>query len=233
MTFRSIAVLACGTLLMSLPAFADGWNKRTKITFNQPIEIPGVVLPAGEYVFRLADMQGNRNVVQVLNADENQIFATILAVPHYRMQPADKTIILFEERRRDQPQAIHAWFYPGHRYGQEFVYPKSRALELAQETHQNILSADVKPTETPAELERTRVVEVTPENIEIAVPEVAEAKPAPQLTPPAPAPEPASPSAAETEKLPETASQLPLIALLGVGSLGLAALFGAVRRYLT
>ena len=131
-----------------------------------------MVLPAGQYVFKLLDSLSNRNIVQVLNAEENQVYATILAIPHYRMTPADKTVILFEERSGDQPQAIHAWFYPGENYGQEFVYPKRRALELARANHEPVLMADVTPTETASQLEQTPVTSITPENREVAIAEI-------------------------------------------------------------
>ncbi len=226
---KKLSVVFSGMLFLSLPAFSDQWDKKTVLTFDQPVEIPGVVLPAGQYVFKLANSNANRNIVQVFNADENRIFATILAIPHYRMTPADKTVILFEERRADQPQAMHAWFYPGEQFGQEFVYPKSRALELAQMTHQPVLMGDVTPTETPSELEKTPVVAVTPESkeVEIAeVPETTAAAPAPTTTPEAP------PVRAEAApELPHTASPLPAIALLGFGSLGLAWLLRAARRH--
>ena len=225
---KRIVVLLSGAFLLSVPVFGDQWNKKTLLTFTQPVEIPGVTLPAGQYVFRLADSLADRHIVQVFNADENHIYATILAMPHYRMRPADKTVVLFEERRADQPQAIHAWFYPGETYGQEFVYPKGRALELARATHQPVLSAEVSPTETPSELERTPVVAVTPENKEVEVAEVLETTPAAPpsstaaVTPPAP---PAMPA----PELPRTASPLPAIALLGLSSLGVAWIMKVVR----
>jgi hypothetical protein len=226
--FKKLSVLLAGALLLSLPTFGDEWNKKTLLTFSQPVEIPGVILPAGQYVFKLADSPTNRHIVQVFNTDQDQIFATILAIPHYRMQPADKTLILFDERRADQPQAIHAWFYPGALYGQEFVYPRGRALELARATHQPVLTGDVTPTETPSELEKTPVVAITPEDKEEAVAEVTEATPA--APKPLTAPAPAATPAPEPE-LPKTASPLPLIALLGMSSLGVARLLKAIRSH--
>src|SRR6516162_10877498 len=141
-------------MAMSVPLFGDAWNKKTTLTFSQPVELPGLILPAGQYVFKLADLPSSRNVVQVFNADDDQIYATILAIPCYRMEPADEPVIFFEERRSDQPQAIHAWFYPGDLYGQEFVYPEGRSLEVAQTTVQPV-PAKLQPRETPSEPERT------------------------------------------------------------------------------
>jgi hypothetical protein len=34
-----------------------------------------------------------------------------------------------------EPQAIRAWFYPGDNYGQEFVYARKVAVELAKVTN--------------------------------------------------------------------------------------------------
>jgi hypothetical protein len=223
MMLNKLAVLLSAAIFTSLPLFGDEWNKKTFLTFSQPVEIPGMILPAGDYVFKLLESSSNRHIVQVFNTEGDQIFATILAIPHYRMEPTDKTVILFEERRADQPQAIHAWFYPGHVYGQEFVYPRGRALELARATHQPVLSGEVKPTETPAELKRTPVMEVTPENKEVEVAEVSEPERVPVPAPSSEALPAAAPTQSEPE-LPKTASPLPFIALLGLSALGLAGL---------
>ena len=230
--FKKLAVLLSGAFLLTLSVYGDQWNKKTVLTFNEPVEIPGVTLPAGQYVFKLADSLADRHIVQVFNADENHVYATILAIPHYRMRPADKTVVLFEERLAGQPPAIHAWFYPGETYGQEFVYPKGRALELARATHQPVLTADVTPTETPSELERTPVVAVTPENKEVEVAEVLETTPAAPQSSTAPVTASALEAMpAPEQELPKTASPLPVIALLGMSSLGVAGLIKLVRSH--
>ncbi len=222
--FKRIAVIVCGALSIGA-LYADQWNKKTVVTFSEAVEIPGVVLPAGQYVFKLFDSTSNRNIVQVFNAEENEIYATILAIPHYRLQPTGDTVILFEERNVGKPQAVHAWFYPGDNYGQEFVYPKQRAVELARETQQPVLSANVAPTETVEELEETPVVEVTPDDHEIKLEEPS----APNVSAPV-VPEAATVTPAPLEELPETASSLPLIGLLGVYSVGLAWLLHATLK---
>jgi len=234
--FKGIAILLSGALLASVPALGDEWNKKTTLTFSQSVEIPGVVLPAGQYVFKLFNSNADRHIVQVFNSDEDRIFATILAIPHYRMESTSETVILFEERPSDRPMAIHAWFYPGSTIGQEFVYPKERALELARETHQPVLTGPVTPTETPKELEQAPVVAVTPENTEVPISEVF--APPVSTTPAAPALEPAASSApAESvmpaPELPKTASPFPLVGLLGVASLALGLTLRGIRRVLS
>src|SRR4029079_14771565 len=139
-------MLAFGVVLfctmLSSGASAQSWNKRTSVTFSAPVEIPGKdaqVLPAGTYVFRLLDSQADRHIVQIFNNDESHLYATILAIPNYRLRATDKTVMTFAERASGDPQAIRAWFYPGDNSGQEFVYPKKRAVELAMVTQSPVL----------------------------------------------------------------------------------------------
>jgi hypothetical protein len=128
------------TMLLAPGARADEWNKKTILTFSGPVQIPGATLPAGSYVFKLADIPSNRHVVQVFDKDEKKIYTTMLAIPNERLEPTDKPVILFGERAAGSPQAVKVWFYPGDRVGNEFVYPKSQAMRIAKETHQRVLA---------------------------------------------------------------------------------------------
>jgi hypothetical protein len=222
---RLLTLLGCALLLAVLPAGADQWNKRTTVTFTRPVELPGVVLPAGTYVFKLANSNSNRHIVQVFNAEENKIFATILAIPNYRLTPTDKVVMPFEERAPGNAEAMRAWFHPGDNFGQEFVYPKARAAEIAEATHELVLSGEVKPTETPQELIQEPVVAVTPEKQEVEI--AKEVQPAPLVAQaePAPAPEPAIPA-----ELPKTAGLSPAVLMAGLIALTLAGALKLVRR---
>jgi hypothetical protein len=121
------------------PAMADEWDKRTKVTFSGPVEIPGRVLEAGTYVFRLMDSPSDRHIVQVYNSKETHLITTLVAVPDERLQPRGKTVIMFDEAASGSPEALRAWFYPGDNIGQEFVYPESKAREIAQKSHEHVL----------------------------------------------------------------------------------------------
>ena len=107
------------------------------------------VLPAGTYVFKLVDSQSDRHIVQIFSADEKTVYATILAIPNYRLKVTGKTVITFRERPAGEPQALRAWFYPGKNWGEEFVYPKAVAIELARSTNTTVLST---PAEIPVEV---------------------------------------------------------------------------------
>src|SRR5947207_11061479 len=134
---RSLLVLCVFAVsLFVLPlASADDSNKKTVVTFNAPVEVPGVgaqVLPAGTYVFKIMDSLTDRHIVQIFNQDQTHIFTTILAVPNFRARSTEDTVVTFKERAQGEPQAIRAWFYPGRQWGEELVYPKAKALELAK-----------------------------------------------------------------------------------------------------
>src|SRR5579863_6529584 len=125
-------------------------NEKTIMTFTEPFEVPGVdaqILPAGTYVFTLVDSYSDRNIVRITNEDGTHVFTTILAIANYRLKPTDKTVLTFKERGEGQPEAIKAWFYPGDNFGQQFVYPKKRAIELATIVKEPVLAAPIEVAE--------------------------------------------------------------------------------------
>src|SRR5947208_16722708 len=110
---KAVCVASVLTLWLAPGVRADQWNKKTILTFSGPVQIPGATLPAGSYVFKLADLSGNRHVVQVFDKDEKKIFATILAIPNERLEVKDDPVVMFAERPAGSPQAVQVWFYPG------------------------------------------------------------------------------------------------------------------------
>ncbi|MHB8501913.1 MAG: hypothetical protein ACYDCG_16620 [Candidatus Acidiferrales bacterium] len=206
------ATLACG-------ARADTWNKKTVVTFNQPVEIPGRVLPAGTYTFKLLDSPSDRHIVQIFNADGSEIIATVLAINDYRLQPTGDTVMKFNERPGDSPEALRAWFYPGDNFGQEFVYPKVRAIELAKTEH-IVVPAVAADTLDDNAIKTSPIIAITPDQKEVEVVTVIETTP-PVAATETPAPAKAAP-VAEAEELPHTAGNMPLIALLGGLAISLA-----------
>jgi LPXTG-motif cell wall-anchored protein len=235
--FRLVVIILCltlGALAFPCNVNADASDKKTIVTFSQPVEIPGVqVLPAGKYVFKLLDSSSNRNIVQIFNKDQTHVYATILAIPNFRLRATDKTVITFGERAAGTPEAIRAWFYPGANWGREFVYPKTRAVELAKITHQPVLAmpAELAPNLTkPAKsvdeppvvaLKEAPVTAVKPTGDEVAITEVIELPP--MQTASALKPEVAG-------RLPNTASPLPLLGLIGLLSLGAGFALSVIRK---
>jgi hypothetical protein len=176
-------------MLTVLVARADEYNKKTVVTFNGPVEIPGKALPAGTYVIKLFDSDSDRSVVQIWNKDETLLIATVLAIPDYHLTPADNPIITFEERAQGSPPAIRAWFYPGDNYGLEFVYPKTRATELAAGNRKNVpamadsmtahvsKSTNSKTSSGVVALKQARVTAMTPDKNEVEANQAIQTKP--------------------------------------------------------
>src|SRR5580692_5747371 len=197
---KAVPTVFCLALLagamFSPAAKADAWTRKTTITFSGPVEIPGVhlkgwgVLPAGTYVFKILDSQSDRHIVQIFSKDELTVYATILAIPNYRLKATDKTVITFRERPAGEPEAIRAWFYPGANWGEEFVYPKARAVELTKTANTPVLFT---PADIPVEvaepittadapvvlhLKQAPVMAFQPSGVEVQLAEVVTAPPA-------------------------------------------------------
>jgi hypothetical protein len=230
-------------------ASADEWNRKTVVTFSGPVEIPGVhlagwsVLPAGTYVFKILDSQSNRHILQIFNEEETQVYATILAIPNYRLKATDKTVITFSERPAGQPEALRAWFYPGRNWGEEFVYPKEKAIELAKATNQVVLftpaeieeevAEPIKSAEEPVvvELKQAPVKAINPRGEEVELAQAVTPPPAAEVAQaPAPARAPVQTAQNIPETLPNTAGLLPLFGLFGMLALGGATALRLVRR---
>ena len=193
-------------------ARADEWTKETKITFSQPVDVAGHVLVAGTYLFKMADAN-DRHIVQIFSADGKHVIATVMTIPDYRLKATDKTVVRFREVPAGSPEAIRAWFYPGRTIGEEFVYPKHRARELAKASKVIVPAHEVE-TEVAdvAVLKTAPIVAVTPEEKEVPVAAAIQTTPEPVATV----------ASNEPVELPKTAGNMPLVVLLGLGSLGLA-----------
>jgi len=233
---RLLRILAVFAVLMFpfagyLAVHADGWDKTTKVTFSEPVQVPGKVLPAGTYVFKLADSSSDRHIVQIFTEDHMRLITTVLAIPNYRLKPADKTILTYDERPADQPMALDAWFYPGDNFGQEFVYPKSQALELTRLNKREVPSTGSE--EAYPGISETQSTARTDQNVA-----PSESKPEASVsrteTTPSPSPvtnpEPAQTRPERERQLPHTASLLPLVGLLGFTFIAVAALLRFALR---
>jgi hypothetical protein len=240
-SIRKVA-LACMTaamVTMSVNAGAQGpANQDTFFTFSQAVELPKTTLPAGTYFFQLMDSPSNRHIVKVMSQDRKQLHATLLAIPYYSNdRPPDDPQVRFMETPAANgvaaTNAIKIWFYPGNSVGHEFIWPRDKALQLARATGQSVLTT--KTDEESSDLTRVDAAGVDAAVEPEASAESAGAQPAPEpqreqigalATPPAePAPAPErttepepAPEPAPRSDLPATAGVLPLLALIGLGS---------------
>jgi len=234
---------ALATLAFAPISTADDYDKKTVISTNAAIEVPGAILAPGTYVLKLLNSSSNRHIVQITNERQDRTYALTFTAAARRLEPTSKTVLTFYESRGNRPQAVRTWFYPGELDGQEFLYKRDQARLIginATATTEEVAFAPKVETaaqvDEPA-VEEAAVVQVT-EAPKAEVAEVETKVEEPVLlaqneepkTEPAPEPVTAPQEIASTEhtELPKTASNLPLVAFGGLSMIGIA--FG-MRRW--
>ena len=248
---KTLAIAAVVGIGSMGSAVADQWDKKTTITIDEPMQLPTTVLQPGTYVIRLlATSAADRHTVQFFDKNEKHIVTTIEAIPNERVRPTGKSVFAFWETPAGEPKALRAWFYPGDNFGQEFAYPKDEAARIsARNSNVTVPIDDEKTGDVTAQngtaVSATPVVEPAPAPAPVAVAEPTPA-PAPAPVEVAAATPQTAPATVDTgsdtqrantsptpaaETLPQTASNLPLFALIGLLSMvaGLALKFAYNR----
>jgi outer membrane biosynthesis protein TonB len=223
-TVKSLAIVFCaGLFLFASSVKADQLDKKTIFTFSAPVRVADTTLPAGTYTFKLMNLgySSDKSVVEIYNEDETQLITTVMAMPDWRLEPTGHTVVKFAETN-DETQAsgnvpesgipLKEWFYPGDNYGEEFPV---KPVEVA--------AVQPEPTPAPAPEPQVETPAPAPETAgpPVEEPPAQEAAPAPTPQTQETSPAPEQPSA--PTELPQTASQMPLVGLIGIISLVAAA----------
>jgi len=138
-TVFTLGLMLAFTIMLPV-VHADDWNQAARFTFSQPVQIPGQVLSAGMYFFRLAD-SNDRHLVQIFREDRSLV-VTLYSVPRLRDGRDVQVAITLANRGKAQPQAIVAWFFAGETQGHEFLYPNQEEHELAHASQKTFVSGD-------------------------------------------------------------------------------------------
>jgi len=150
--------MACSALTQDYSG--SEWYKKSTLSTEEPVEFPGIVLEPGVYTIKLKEIGDRRSVVQILNQDETQVLATLIALPDHRLRPEEGSEFRFHEVRAG-PRPIQTWYFPGDLVGLEFVYPKVRARQIAKESSGHVLASKG--------ISDTVIVAVTPNGKEVVV----------------------------------------------------------------
>jgi len=137
----ALALSALAVLTGGVAAQETNTSERTFLTFSGAVEMPGVTLQPGTYVFKLADTP-TRNVVQVWDRDEKNMVGHWLFVQAERPQVSGETVVMFKETREGTTPAVQYWYFPGERIGKEFIYPKDQAQRIAARTGVGVRTED-------------------------------------------------------------------------------------------
>ena len=146
-----VLVAALFVTMAPAPASAETTDKLTNLTFNRSVQIPGVLLNAGTYRFRLADPDSNRKVVQVLSHDGSYVYASFHTMPASRMEATDDAVVTFMETPAGVPPAVRSLFYGGELSGYEFLYPRGEPVMTAKVTPQPPITYTYTPAASEPE----------------------------------------------------------------------------------
>jgi hypothetical protein len=156
-------LLGCLALTLAITGMARAQMRGDKaiyFTFSEAVSVPSAELPAGKYLFRLADSQTTRSVVQIYSADGSKLHTMLITLPASRPQPSDDPELRFHETPANEPPAIANYWYPGERNGWEFIYPREQAKRLAAASKANVLTTAREST--PSEMQSGDLVRVSP-----------------------------------------------------------------------
>lgn len=147
-----VSTLALFTLSIGSTVYAETADQRTYFTFSSPVTLPGVTLPAGRYLFRVADPDGSRSVISVTSADGAKPLAMLHTIPNELPEAPQDPEIRFMETSANAPPAIKTWWSAGRAVGHEFIYPRQQALRLAKARTADLSRIDGSgvPPVTPA-----------------------------------------------------------------------------------
>lgn len=125
---RLILATACALFFLTFAGGVkaqDTYDVRSTVTFNNPVEIPGQILPAGTYVFKMSPDPLQKDLVWIFNSTESHLIATAVTLPVIHWNPPDTPVVELDESRTGQPPRIHEFAFPGIVHGHEFVYDSS------------------------------------------------------------------------------------------------------------
>jgi hypothetical protein len=232
---RMLKVLCCAAAIAATTApLAHAQNnnqsKKTFLTFSGPVQIPGKTLAAGTYTFRVADLLADRHVLQILDKDEKDLIATVMTVPDRRVETSKDNVVMFSERPAGSAPAVKMWYYPGVETGNEFVYPRAQAMQIAKASHTSVLARSDESA-SDAEMKTAKITRIDETGAEVSdsgerqVAANTSQAPAPSTpasvgttgqAPASASPSQSTPAPAATRRteLPRTASNLVLFELL-------------------
>jgi hypothetical protein len=229
---KGLGIGLCLTVLCLLVApktKAYGLDSQTVVTFVVPVQVPGLsgqTLPAGTYIFKAVDSSPDRDIIQISSQDGTHVFTTFLGVPNSHLKASDLMVTMFGNRPAADPQALETWFCPGHASGDQIVYEKPIAIQLAKEANEPVLSTSVVLANSSVETLKTAPIEgVNPSGETVAITQVfdapttvavasppavaPEAAPAPTVTP-----EPTAAPASVAETAPTVTAQNTVVAVM-------------------
>lgn len=216
-----LLVVAAFALLICVPAALAQIPETSVLPVDEPLDVGGTILQPGTYAIAVLK-RGDDNRVVVTSPDGMKVFASVLTIPH-QLEPNEQvpnTTFVYYPAGEGQPRALRTWYppNPASQEGRDIVYEESRAKQLARLANQQVPSYSGTLTET------TQAQVTRPEPMV-----QAQTTPAPEPVAPMTSAAPVQTAEAHPMEMPHTASNLPMMALIGLLSLGAAVVVRMAR----
>ncbi|MEI9976761.1 MAG: hypothetical protein WDO73_34710 [Ignavibacteriota bacterium] len=213
---------------ISPAAKADEWDQKTTFTFSGPVEIPGQVLSPGTYVFKLADSQADRNIVQVFDKSQRHLYGTFLRHPGSAATTVRKADHYVRRKSGGFAGSDQGVVLPGRYVWSPVRVSEAQSGSIGQGQHAPVPSMPselAENTTKPATtMNEPHVVAMRQAPLKAQKPTEEEVEIAEIFIAPDPAPVPAP------AQLPATASMLPLAGALGLLLIGASAIGSMALR---
>lgn len=225
------ALCTAGIAMGATTGHIEDSAKKTTLTIGVLTQLPGTTLAAGSYVFRQSGEQSGWDIVQVYNSDQSSLVTTLLAYPNPNLVSNGQAFLVYPQSTDNQTQVMEAFFFDGDPTAQQLAYPQKTADAIGAANHVRVPTTgttDAYPSSLPLAASSWSAP-VNPSEAASAAAQTQSSPdamaPTPQVPQPASDPQAASdanpagtPSTntAKSEPLPQTASPLPLIGLIGL-----------------
>jgi hypothetical protein len=107
---------------LAAPSGAGTWGQMDNINFSRAVTLPGVVLPAGSYIFEIANPNTSADVVRVINRGTGQVHFLGFTQRVKRARNARDEMVTLGEASRGQATPVTAWYPAAGTNGHQFLY---------------------------------------------------------------------------------------------------------------
>jgi hypothetical protein len=186
---------------------ADDSVRQATVTIQSPEQVPGSVLPAGTYVFKQTGMQSGWAIVQIYSKDGSALVTTILAYPNPKVASNGQNVVVYPANGLGNIPAMEGFVFTGDSTVEQFAYPKAAADQIGAANHTRIPTTgtdDAYPSALPDAASSWSTPVTSNSDSDAAM--------------------------TQEEKLPQTASPLPLVALIGSFSIVGIVILRKVKR---
>lgn len=128
MFVRKLVHTLCGVVLLGVLATSAAGaimdvRRTTYFTFSGTVQMPGVALPAGTYIFEVANPDGGSDLVRVLSRDRKKAY--LLQFTHFVERPLRGKLdaaLTLGETSAGIPPKVTAWYPQSETRGRAFIY---------------------------------------------------------------------------------------------------------------